>query len=113
MLTDALRKDMLMGMMTPDLKAQVDVTMLIVEDSDLDYAKLKRFIFKYIYRQLPPSNSAPGRDAHADGLHDIDNNGDEQVDAFGKGSRRDAKGGGGKGAPAGGGGTGYSDQAGG
>ena len=39
-LTDALRKDMLVNMITPELRAQVDSAMLLVEDSDLDYAKL-------------------------------------------------------------------------
>ena len=83
--------------------------------SDLDYAKLKRLVVKYVYRQLPPSN-VHGKDAHADGLNDDDNdnnNGNEQVDALAKGPRRDAKGGGGKGAPAGGDGKGYGDPVGG
>ena len=55
-LTDAPRKDMFMNMIPPELRAQVDSAMLLVEDAELDYAKLKRFVVKYVYRQLPPSN---------------------------------------------------------
>ena len=43
-LADGLRKDMLMNMITPELRAQVDSAMLFVGDSDLDYAKLKRIV---------------------------------------------------------------------
>ena len=43
-LADALRKDMLMNMITPELRAQVDSAMLFVGDSDLNYAKLKRIV---------------------------------------------------------------------
>ena len=99
-LTDALRKDMLMNMITPELRAQVGSATLLVEDADLYHQKLKRLVTKYVYSQLPPSN-IHGKDAHAD-----NNNGNEQVDALAKGPRRDAKVGGGKGAPTGGDGDG-------
>ena len=84
---------MLMSMIIPELRAQGDAAMLLVEDADLDYSSLKRFVAEYIYRQLPPSNGGSGRDAYADGLENDDHN-NEQMDAFAKGPRRYAKRGG-------------------
>ena len=65
-LTEALRRDMLMSMITPELKAQVEAAMLLVDDAELTYDKLKRFIIKFVARQMPPSGSS-GRDVPAAG----------------------------------------------
>ena len=93
-LTDALRRDMLLAMISPELKAQVEAATLLVEEDELDYAKIKRFVTRFVYRQLPPTNGA-ARDAPADALSRQEpewKEGDEDVDALGKGPRRDAKG---------------------
>ena len=57
-LTEALRRDMLMNMITPELKAQVEAAMLLFDDSELTYSKLKRFIVKFVQRQMPPSGGS-------------------------------------------------------
>ena len=103
-LTESLKEDMLMQMISPEVKAQVEAAMLLVDDNELNYERLKKFIIKFIDRQLPPGG---GASKDIDGLENPDDKygaepppqpwwPDGSVDALGKGPRGDAKGGKGK-----------------
>jgi hypothetical protein len=100
-LTESLKEDMLMQMISPEVKAQVEAAMLLVDDNELNYERLKKFIIKFIDRQLPPGG---GASKDIDGLENTDDKygaepppqpwwPDGSVDALGKGPRGDAKGG--------------------
>ena len=67
-LTESLRQDMLMQMVTPEVKAQVEAAMLLVDESDLTYDKLKKFIVRFVNRQLPPGGGSYPKDGQADAL---------------------------------------------
>ena len=85
-LTEALRKEMLLEMLSPELKTQVDAVSLIQEDDFFTYDKLKRFVQKWVFRMAPPGGVATrvGAKAAADALGSED----EPMDSFGKGPKR-------------------------